>query len=141
MRIVDIPDFYERLHALERIPNIDGNGATSYLIHLSCDHPDIVNLRDELDRSTTAVRRAKPLSAHGYWRIQDVDRSYLEQLRKDRGYTQLDLALELGMTQGGYSKRARGMVRFTKQELSTLATLLSVDEQALLHKTQVGEMS
>ena len=141
MRIVDIPDFYERLNALERIPDLDGNGATSYLTHLPYDHPDIVKLRDELDRSTTAVRRAKPLSAHGYWRIQDVDRSYLEQLRKDRGYTQLDLALALGMTQGGYSKRARGVARFTKQELSDAAAFLGVDEQALLHKTRVGELS
>ncbi len=132
MRIVDIPDFYDRLHALERVPEIDGNGATSYLTHLPYDHPDILALRDDLDRGTTAVRRAKPLSAFGYWRIQDVNRSHLEQLRKDRGYTQFDLALELGMTQGGYSKRVRGMARFTKQELSVVAVVLGVDEQELL---------
>jgi ribosome-binding protein aMBF1 (putative translation factor) len=58
---------------------------------------------------------------------------YLRELRESRGYTQKELALELGLGQAYLSKLEHGSKYPTPEVLEKLATSLGIPEERLVH--------
>lgn len=50
----------------------------------------------------------------------------IEEIRKDRGYTQAEVAEILGITQGAYSKKVKHVERFEVEEVIKLSILFNV---------------
>ncbi len=62
--------------------------------------------------------------------------SVVKKHRQIKGYSQENMAMDLGLSQSQYSRRESGKIQFTIAEIMKIAVLLDIDLDVLLGKEQ-----
>ncbi|MEY3198799.1 MAG: Helix-turn-helix domain [Bacteroidota bacterium] len=58
----------------------------------------------------------------------------VKKYREIKGYSQENMAMDLGLSQSQYSRRENGIIQFTTKELIAIAEMLDVDFSTLIQK-------
>ena len=122
--IRDIPDFYERLHALEKYVSIfDSEGnliqVRPGLKHVDDTDPELLRLRRDLGAKVTK----KPI----YSRVNSAEVDWDTMLKRMKGlsYSRKDMAKKLGFAQSTWSKKYQDST-FTEMEIRRIEKILNL---------------
>jgi transcriptional regulator with XRE-family HTH domain len=60
----------------------------------------------------------------------------VKKYRELKGYSQENMAMDLGLSQSQYSRRENGIIQFTTDELIAIAAMLDVDFSTLIQSVK-----
>lgn len=131
MRIVDIPDFYERLTEIEIF---DAETGKTSLKGVSMDDERLVKLRVLLELGTknenTIGYKLKPDS--DFYMADEVNTELINELLRGRGLSNRALMELLDISNGAAWKKLNKVNRWRKEEVETIAVTYGVDIKDLL---------
>jgi hypothetical protein len=131
VRIVDIPDFYERLTEIEIF---DAETGKTSLKGVSMDDERLVKLRVLLELGTknenTIGYKLKPDS--DFYMADEVNTELINELLRGRGLSNRALMELLDISNGAAWKKLNKVNRWRKEEVETIAVTYGVDIKDLL---------
>ena len=66
-----------------------------------------------------------------------MNRGVIKALRLSRGYSQENMAMDLGLSQSQYSRRENGAIEFSLEEIRKICKILDLD----IHRTVINLIS
>jgi len=66
-----------------------------------------------------------------------LNRGVIKELRLSRGYSQENIAMDLGLSQSQYSRRENGAIEFSLEEIRKICKILDLD----IHQTVINLIS